>query len=76
MQLAVALWGQGRPEKSLLFCTCLAQLLVVRQYLLKKQRRKSLFVLSPAIPMATLFGGSALFYFFLFSLLPCLRCKR
>lgn len=36
----------------------------MQQYLLKKQRRKSLFVLSPAIPMATLFGGSALFYFF------------
>lgn len=36
----------------------------MQQYLLKKRRRKSLFVLSPAIPMATLFGGSALFYFF------------
>lgn len=76
MQLAMAPWGQGRPEKSLLFCTCPAQQLVVQQYLLKKQRRKSLFVLSPAIPMATLFGGSALFYFFFSPLLPCLRCKR
>ena len=36
----------------------------MQQYLLKKRRRKSLFVLSPAIPMATLFGGCALFYFF------------
>lgn len=36
----------------------------MQQYLLKKQRRKSLFALSPSIPVAMLFGGSVLFYFF------------
>lgn len=35
----------------------------MQQYLLKKQRRKSLFALSPSIPVAMLFGGSVLFYF-------------
>lgn len=35
----------------------------MQQYLLKKQRRKSLFALSPAIPVAMLFGGSVLFLF-------------
>lgn len=35
----------------------------MQQYLLKKRRRKSLFALSPAIPVAVLFGGSVLFYF-------------
>lgn len=33
----------------------------MQQYLLKKRRRKSLFALSPAIPVAMLFGGSVLF---------------
>lgn len=47
----------------------------MQQYLLKKQKRKSLFARSPAIPVAMLFGGSVLFYFSL-PLFPCLSCKR
>lgn len=66
MLLAAALGGWEDQKKSLLFCPFPAQELIVQQYLLKKQRRKSLFALSPEIPVATLFGGSVLFYFFFF----------
>lgn len=61
MLLAVAVGGCGEQKRSLVRCNYPAQGLTERHYLLRNQRGKALLALSPAVPVASLFGESACF---------------